>query len=54
MPLICFLFSPFGPWEKKNYDFLSVKFSVGYCAVYNPVSYWDVENSKDQSWSSFS
>ena len=62
MPLICFLFSAFCLQEKMNYGFFSVKFSfkiyryvpTGYCVALDSVSFWDVENSKDQSWGSFS
>ena len=57
-----FLFSGFGPSEKVNYGFFPVKSSVkiyryvpyGYCIVLDSVSFWDSENSKDQSWGSFS
>ena len=45
-----------------TYGFFSVKFSVKiyryvpyeYYVALDSVSFWDVENSKDQSWGSFS
>ena len=62
MPLICFLFSAFGPWGKVNHEFSSVKFYVkiyryvpyGYRVALDSVSVWDAENSKSQSWGWFS
>ena len=48
--------------RKSDYDFLPVKFSIkiyryvpyGYRVFLDSVSFWDAENSKGQSWGSFS